>query len=126
MGTPQIINTEAGDLVVLTRDDYDALVARAAEAADEDTMTARVIARTNGEEAFPESVWEAIEGGDHPVAVFRKYRDMTQAELAKDSGVSQGFISELEKSGKTPSLSTMQKVAQALRVPTTALIPDRA
>jgi DNA-binding XRE family transcriptional regulator len=123
MNAPQIINTDAGELVVIPRADYDALVARAAES-DEDSMTARVIARTNGEEAFPESLWEAIEEGAHPVEVFRRYRGLTQAQLSKASKVSQGFISELEKNGKTPSLATLQKLSRALGVPGTSLIPE--
>jgi ribosome-binding protein aMBF1 (putative translation factor) len=125
MGTPQIITTEAGDLVVLPRADYDALLARAGDGDAEDIMTARIIARTDREEAFPESVWAAIENGAHPVEVFRKHRGMTQAQLSASSKVSQGFISELEKSGKTPSLSTLQKLGQALGVTGTMLVPEQ-
>lgn len=118
----QIINTPTGDeLVIISRADYDALLARAE---DEDAATARVIARTNGEEAFPESLWEEIEAGTHPVAAFRKYRKLTQADLAKASTISQGFISELEQTGKKMSLATLHKLARALEVPTSALIPE--
>lgn len=47
---------------------------------------------------------------------------LSQAELARRSGVSQGHISELEKGDKKASPATIKKLADALAVPMPALI----
>jgi transcriptional regulator with XRE-family HTH domain len=45
----------------------------------------------------------------------RAHRGMTQAELAKETGLLQGHISELERGVvSTPEIATMKKLAQAL------------
>ena len=43
-------------------------------------------------------------------------RGMTQAELAKRSGVSQSTIAQIESENKDPSISTLRKIATALEV----------
>lgn len=52
------------------------------------------------------------------ISLCRTQRGLTQAELASRSGVSTSYLSLLEKNKrKDPSLSTMRKIAEALRVP---------
>lgn len=46
--------------------------------------------------------------------ILRKKRNLSQVELYIRSGVSQGFISELEKGKKTPTISTIEKLAIGL------------
>ena len=43
-------------------------------------------------------------------------RHLTQAELARMSGVSQSTIAQIEKGRKDPSISTLRKIAEALNV----------
>jgi transcriptional regulator with XRE-family HTH domain len=43
-------------------------------------------------------------------------RRITQAQLAKESGVSQSTIAQIEKGKKDPSISTLKKIAEALDV----------
>ena len=43
-------------------------------------------------------------------------RKLTQAELAKLSGVSQSTIAQIESGKKDPSTSTLKKIAQAMDV----------
>ena len=43
-------------------------------------------------------------------------RHLTQAQLAKMSGVSQSTIAQIEKGRKDPSISTLRKIAEALGV----------
>ena len=43
-------------------------------------------------------------------------RGLTQAELAKMSGVSQSTIAQIEKGRKDPSITTLRKIADALDV----------
>jgi transcriptional regulator with XRE-family HTH domain len=64
--------------------------------------------------------------------VLREERGMTQEELAKRAGVSQGYIAKLEPSsrpGRTkssrqanPSVAILKKLARALGVPVTELL----
>src|SRR5215469_1248530 len=92
MTKPQIITSPSGEeLVVLPRTDYedlvDALAARKVEAAlaagREELLTA--------EEAA------ALLAAPTPLAFWRKKRDKTQSQLASEVGVSQNFLSDLER-----------------------------
>src|ERR1700722_14688210 len=124
MGKSQIIHTDGEDLVVIARSDYEALLARAGDAASEDAMTARIVEATDakiarGEDvALPAAVWAAIESGEHPVRAIRKYRGLTQIEVAGRAGLHQGYIADIEagkKIGSTP-------IAAALGVPLDVIV----
>jgi len=53
-----------------------------------------------------------------PLALFyfRRLRGHTQAQLAELSGVTQDYISRIEKSQKQPSLETLERLLTALEV----------
>lgn len=53
------------------------------------------------------------------VRELRKLQDMTVAELASQAGLSAGMLSKVENGGISPSLATLQSLAQALNVPLT-------
>lgn len=53
---------------------------------------------------------------DHPIKIIRKYRQMTQADLAKDSGISRPYLTEIETGKKDGSLRAMKAIAGALDV----------
>lgn len=46
----------------------------------------------------------------------RRQRGISQLELSKRSGVSYGYISELENGIKSPTIDTICKLAKALEV----------
>ncbi len=50
------------------------------------------------------------------IAAWRKYKKLTQAELARRMGVTQAALSQLEKQGSNPQAGTLQKVAAALEI----------
>lgn len=54
------------------------------------------------------------------VRSLRKKHDMTVMELAKQTGLSIGMLSKIENGVTSPSLSTLQALAQALNVPITS------
>lgn len=54
--------------------------------------------------------------------IIRLYWGKTQAELAKDLGVSQSFISEIEKSKREVSLDLLGRYSRALKVPMSSLL----
>jgi DNA-binding XRE family transcriptional regulator len=128
MGKPQIIQTGGEDLVVIPRGDYEALLARAGETASEDVLTARIVDETSakigqGEDvALPGTVWEEMEGGEHPVRAIRKYRGLTQASVAERAGLRQGYIADIEGGRKTGSAASLKAIAKALGVPMGVLV----
>lgn len=54
------------------------------------------------------------------VRSLRKKHEMTVMELASQAGLSIGMLSKIENGGTSPSLSTLQALAQALNVPISA------
>jgi DNA-binding XRE family transcriptional regulator len=73
---------------------------------------------TSGEnKTLPEDVLDQLSAKqDHPLKVLRKYRGMTQADLAKKSGISRPYLTEIETGKKDGSLRAMKALAQALDV----------
>jgi transcriptional regulator with XRE-family HTH domain len=56
---------------------------------------------------------------------FRLAKGLTQEDLTEASGVSQQYISELERGARNPTIDTLAKIALALGVTTTDLFaPD--
>jgi len=114
----QTLTTEAGEeLVVLSRRDYDALLARLGDEEAEDRMTLIVAAEARGETPLPEPVSKAILDGDTPLKAFRRWRGMTQAQLAAAADINQGYLSELESGAKAGSPQTLGKLGASLDLP---------
>ncbi|GGX91335.1 transcriptional regulator [Litchfieldella qijiaojingensis] len=117
MGTPQFIQTPAGErLVVLSEQDYATLLEQAEDYHDIQAANEARARIDAGEETFPSSVVEALLDGAAPVRVFREYRGLRAGELAEKAGISQGYLSEIEAGKKTGSLSVLKRIAEALDV----------
>lgn len=58
------------------------------------------------------------------ISKFRKSLQITSTELAKQVGVSQSFISEIENGKKYPRIDLLQKIAQALGTTTSELLGE--
>lgn len=57
------------------------------------------------------------------LTAIRTRTGLTQSDLARATGISQGHISQLESAAQTnPRPGTVKKIAEALAVPITALI----
>lgn len=54
----------------------------------------------------------------------RKSLGMSQEELAKESGVDRGFISNVERGTRNPSLGLVASIALALKVRVSTLMRD--
>jgi DNA-binding XRE family transcriptional regulator len=116
--TVQTLTTESGEeLVVLSRRDYDALLARLGDEAAEDRMTLILAAEARAEAPLPEPVSASILKGDGILKALRNWRGLTQVQLAEAAGIGQGYLSELEARAKTGSAETLAKLAQRLDVP---------
>jgi DNA-binding XRE family transcriptional regulator len=119
--TVRFEKTKKGEMAILPRAEYEALVAKAAEA-DEDFGTARIVARARKEIAagaplFPKDVADRMAKGENRVRVLRDWRDMTQVELASKTGLGQGYISDLEIGRRNGTADALKRVAEALGVP---------
>lgn len=121
MNAPQIIKTPNGEeLVVLPKAEYESLV-RAAEEAAEDGIDIAIYdarkAELAAEPPFPAELGMAILRGESRLKALRKWRSLTQSELAERAEVTQGFLSDLESRRRTASAETAARLASALDVP---------
>lgn len=123
--TPQVIKSPTGDeMVVIPKNDYDALVLAAqinANDAAEDAADAAIyLARKSviGEhDILPPEITDMILRGEKLRAAIRKWRNLTQVALAEMIGISQGALSDIESGRRAVSNEVAQKMAQALDVP---------
>ena len=83
------------------------------EAAD---LAAYEEARAHEEEAFPLDLAERLVAGAHPIKVFREYRGMTQADLARQVGLSPMYISQIETGRRGGSTKALRRIAAALDI----------
>jgi DNA-binding XRE family transcriptional regulator len=82
----------------------------------EDIRDARHIsaAIAAGEETFPADFVKRLSSGKSRLKIWREYRKLTLAELAKICGVSVPAISQIENGKRTPSVDLLVKLAKAL------------
>jgi ribosome-binding protein aMBF1 (putative translation factor) len=118
--------TPRGEVAILPRKEYEALVAKAAEA-DEDVGTARLIARASKEVAggaplLPKEFVDRLANGDNAVRVLREWRDMTQMYLSFKTNLSQGYISDIENGRRTGTPAALRRIANVLKVPLDLLV----
>lgn len=118
--------TARGEIAILPRKEYEALAAKAAEA-DEDAGTARIVARARKEIAagaslLPKSVVDRLVKGENPVRVLREWRDVTQLYLSFKTGLSQGYISDVETGRRKGAAAALRRIADVLKVPLDLLV----
>jgi len=126
--------TPRGEVAILPRKEYERLVARADEA-DEDAGTARIVARAKEEIAeggvlLPKDVVDRLAAGENPVRVLREWRErdtsdgMTQMYLSFKTGLSQGYISDIETGRRAGTAAALKLIASVLGVPLDLLVRD--
>lgn len=108
-------------MVVLTRAEYDDLVARAVEA-DEDGADVALFAdrmadlKAGRDVVLPTEVTARLLKGATLIKALRKWRGLTQVQMADRTGLAQSYISEIETVGKKGSAEALEKIAVALDV----------
>ena len=118
--------TARGEIAILPRKEYEALAAKAAEA-DEDAGTSRIVARARKEIAagaplLPKQVVDRFANGENPVRVLREWRDVTQLYLSFKTGLSQGYISDVETGRRKGAAAALRRIADVLKVPLDLLV----
>jgi DNA-binding XRE family transcriptional regulator len=124
--TVQFKKTSKGEVAILPRKDYEALIAKAA-IADEDVGTARLVARARkqidaGEPLIPMAVVNRIANGENPIRVIRNWKDITQLHLAHKTGIGQGYLSDIENGRRKGTTAAMKEIARVLEVPLDLLV----
>src|SRR5438105_12011102 len=107
MRRPRIITSPSGEeLVVLPRGDYEDLVdALAARKVDAALAAGR-------EELLTAEETAALVAAPAPLAFWRKKRGKTQAQLAAEIGVSQNFLSDLERGKAKGDVTLFARLAR--------------
>ena len=119
----QTLKTSAGEeLVVISRAEFDRLCARAAEAEEDAADVAAYDAAKAEFEAagsipFPADLSVLLLEHRSRLAAARKWRGLSQADLAARVDVRQGFLSDLETGRRKGSAATIERLAAALDVP---------
>lgn len=76
------------------------------------------------DEAIPVEVVRGLLEAAHPLSVWRKYRGMTQQELAEAAGMGKSYVSQIESGAKSGSVKSLRRLAEVLRVDVDDLIAD--
>jgi transcriptional regulator with XRE-family HTH domain len=56
------------------------------------------------------------------IRAIRKRKNVTIAQICEETGLSQGFMSQVETNKTSPSISTLENIAHALKVPLAYLL----
>ncbi|WP_232698078.1 helix-turn-helix domain-containing protein [Brevibacillus daliensis] len=56
------------------------------------------------------------------IRAIRKRKSITIAQICEETGLSQGFLSQVETNKTSPSIATLESIAQALKVPLAYLL----
>jgi ribosome-binding protein aMBF1 (putative translation factor) len=95
--------------VLVPEEDYEDLV----DAIAGERVMARVRA---GEETWPADLVYALWQTDSRIRTYRQYRGLEISELAAAAGISEGYLSQIEKGTKAGSIDELKRIAVALEV----------
>jgi DNA-binding XRE family transcriptional regulator len=120
---PQIITTpEGSELVVIPRAEYEELKIKANFADEEDDEDCALYDDRKAELAsgqdthLPPEVSAAMLRGECLLKALRNWRGVTQNQLAKQTNLAQGYISDLEAGRRKGTKETMTLIAQSLKI----------
>ncbi len=129
MADIQTLRTAQGDeQVVLSRQDYDALVALAGDAVEEDEDIAVHDARkaemaVTGEAPVPEAICAGLLRGESLIRAIRMWRGLSEEGLARRAGIDLGHLLDLEHRRRPTAAHTAERLAVSLDMPATWLTP---
>lgn len=115
-----ICSAEGEEFAVLPRADYEALIAGFDAEDDEDIALydQRKAELTSGKDGIlPAEISIMILKGDSRLKAVRRWRKIRQNDLARQCGIAQGYLSDLESRRRAGSPDTVAALATALNVP---------
>ena len=112
------ISPDGERLVTMSAEDYQDLIdARDAEAAMR-AVAAGTLQTLSGGDV------DAYLAAATPLAFWRRHRGFTQADMAREIGVSQPYLAQLETGQREGSVSVYQRLARQLGLSVDELLPD--
>ena len=118
----QIIRTPSGDeMVVIPRAEYEALVAAANTDAEDEEDIAIYDARkadlaASRDSVLPPEVSVFMMRGDSLLRAVRRWRGISQSDLAEEADISQGYLSDLESGRRTGTLEKLQAISRIVGI----------
>lgn len=113
------------EYAIVPIDEWRRICALAEDAEDIRTADSAVRELAAGyDETVPMEIVRRLLEGAHPLSVWRKYRGMTQQELAEAAGMGKSYVSQIESGAKIGSVKSLQRLAEVLRVDIDDLIVD--
>jgi DNA-binding XRE family transcriptional regulator len=113
------VKTPGGEeLAILPRAELEEILASAAHIKALDAY------RSGRDPGLTGDEMRALLAAPSPLAFWRRKRGLTQAALAKATGLAQNYLSDLEKRKSKGSAAQWRKVARALDLPIDELIPE--
>ena len=82
----------------------------------------REMSSSDCESNLPNNILDQLSARqEHPIKIIRKYRAITQTDLAQSSGISRPYLTEIETGKKDGSIRALKSIAEALEVNVSAL-----
>lgn len=108
----QTINTpDGGTMVMLALEEYEALV-DAADIAAGQRIRQRLV--SGEEELLPSDMVRRLVAGETPLRVWRQYRGISAADLARQAHLSRAYISQIETGKRQPGVAALRRIARVL------------
>ena len=106
-----------GEMITIPMEEYRQLQVASADLADLRAYDQALATLPAGDdEQVPSEFADRILTGESPLRVWREYRGLTRSALAAASCVNRVQIINIEDNGKTGSVETVKKLADALNV----------
>jgi DNA-binding XRE family transcriptional regulator len=112
--------------VVVPVEQWNAILARLEERSDIDDAMRTLARIEGGDETYPMAFVERLMGREHPLRVWRDFRNFTLRALADAVGVSSAALSKIETGKSRPSTTTLLALARALHCDMDDLMPAPA
>ena len=123
----QFVTTPSGDeMAILPRADYEALLARLAELEeDEADLALYDVRKSLPSDPLPTDITARMLRGDSLLKAIRSWRGLTQVEVDRQTGIGQGYLSDLESGRRKGGDATLRKLARLYDVPPSWLVAAR-
>ena len=121
--TVQIVEIAGQKMAMLPVEDYERLLELAEEQEDIAAAERAKQRRLAGEEYVPFELVNAIIDGENALRVWRKYRGLTQGQLADSAKVRKSTVSEIENGKAQGKPALWRALADALQVTVDDILP---
>ena len=113
----QIIEIGGQQAAVLPVDEYQSLLEKAEMLDDVSAYDkAKAELASGNDELVPAEIAESLLDGENPIKVWRKYRKLSQNQLADAAGISQAYLAQIETGKREGGISVYQTIAEILSV----------